>query len=102
MIKVYATPNLAPIQVVIVPIYKEEQFDVISTHVNGLVDALRKLGISVKYDNRDTQKPGFKFAEWELKGVPVRLQLAQMIWKMEPMKLHVEIICRKKWSLKKG
>jgi prolyl-tRNA synthetase len=67
-------PNLAPIQVVIVPIYKtEEQFDAISNHVNALVDALRKLGISVKYDNRDTQKPGFKFAEWELKGVPVRI-----------------------------
>ena len=67
-------PNLAPIQVVIVPIYKtEEQFDAISKHVNGLVEALRKLGISVKYDNRDTQKPGFKFAEWELKGVPVRI-----------------------------
>ena len=67
-------PNLAPIQVVIVPIYKtEEQFDAISKHVNALSDALRKLGISVKYDNRDTQKPGFKFAEWELKGVPVRI-----------------------------
>jgi prolyl-tRNA synthetase len=67
-------PNLAPIQVVVVPIYKtEEQFDAISNHVNLLVDALRKLGISVKYDNRDTQKPGFKFAEWELKGVPVRI-----------------------------
>lgn len=67
-------PNLAPIQVVIVPIYKtEEQFEAISNHVNALADALRKLGISVKYDNRDTQKPGFKFAEWELKGVPVRI-----------------------------
>ena len=67
-------PNLAPIQVVIVPIYKtDEQFDAISEQVNGLVIELRKLGISVKYDNRDTQKPGFKFAEWELKGVPVRI-----------------------------
>ena len=69
-------PNLAPIQVVIVPIYKtDEQFDAISEQVNGLVSDLRKLGISVKYDNRDTQKPGFKFAEWELKGVPVRIAL---------------------------
>jgi prolyl-tRNA synthetase len=67
-------PNLAPIQVVIVPIYKtEEQFDAISEQVNGLTAELRKLGVSVKYDNRDTQKPGFKFAEWELKGVPVRI-----------------------------
>ena len=69
-------PNLAPIQVVIVPIYKtEEQFDAITQQVNGLTAELRKLGISVKYDNRDTQKPGFKFAEWELKGVPVRIAL---------------------------
>jgi prolyl-tRNA synthetase len=69
-------PNLAPIQVVIVPIYKtEEQFDAISEQVNGLIAELKKLGISVKYDNRDTQKPGFKFAEWELKGVPVRIAL---------------------------
>jgi prolyl-tRNA synthetase len=69
-------PNLAPIQVVIVPIYKtEEQFDAISEQVDVLTAELRKLGISVKYDNRDTQKPGFKFAEWELKGVPVRIAL---------------------------
>ncbi|WP_130734514.1 proline--tRNA ligase [Flavobacterium sp. J27] len=69
-------PNLAPIQVVIVPIYKtEEQFEVISQEVNELVKALRKLNISVKFDNRDTHKPGFKFAEWELKGVPVRLAI---------------------------
>jgi len=67
-------PNLAPIQVVVVPIYKtEEQLDAISMQVNGLLVELRKLGISVKFDNRDTQKPGFKFAEWELKGVPVRI-----------------------------
>jgi prolyl-tRNA synthetase len=67
-------PNLAPIQVVVVPIYKtEEQLDAISIQVNGLLGELRKLGISVKFDNRDTQKPGFKFAEWELKGVPVRI-----------------------------
>ena len=69
-------PNLAPIQVVIVPIYKtDEQFDAISEEVNQLVVALRKLNVSVKFDNRDTHKPGFKFAEWELKGVPVRLAI---------------------------
>lgn len=67
-------PNLAPIQVVIVPIYKsDEQLDAISNEVDVLVKALRKLNISVKFDNRVTQKPGFKFAEWELKGVPVRI-----------------------------
>lgn len=67
-------PNLAPIQVVIVPIYKsEEQLQAISTAVANVSAALRKLNISVKYDDRATQKPGFKFAEWELKGVPVRI-----------------------------
>jgi prolyl-tRNA synthetase len=67
-------PNLAPIQVVIVPIYKtDEQLAEITTAVNELTAKLRKLKISVKYDDRTTQKPGFKFAEWELKGVPVRI-----------------------------
>jgi prolyl-tRNA synthetase len=67
-------PSLAPIQVVIVPIYKtDEQLEEISTVVNGLTSELKKLNISVKFDNRTTQKPGFKFAEWELKGVPVRI-----------------------------
>ena len=67
-------PSLAPIQVVIVPIYKtDEQLDEISTVVNGLISEFKKLNISVKFDNRTTQKPGFKFAEWELKGVPVRI-----------------------------
>jgi prolyl-tRNA synthetase len=67
-------PSLAPIQVVIVPIYKtEEQLEEISAVVNGLTSELKKLAISVKFDNRTTQKPGFKFAEWELKGVPVRI-----------------------------
>lgn len=67
-------PNLAPIQVVIVPIYKtDEQFDAISDEVKELMTKLRKLNISVKYDNRDTHKPGFKFNEYELKGVPVRI-----------------------------
>jgi len=67
-------PKLAPIQVVIVPIYRgEAELDAISVKVNEIVAALRKAGISVKYDNRDTQKPGWKFAEYELKGVPVRI-----------------------------
>ncbi|WP_163399386.1 proline--tRNA ligase [Flavobacterium fluviatile] len=67
-------PNLAPIQVVIVPIYKtDEQLAEITVAVNDLTAKLKKLRISVKYDNRTTQKPGFKFAEWELKGVPVRI-----------------------------
>ena len=67
-------PNLAPIQVVIVPIYKsDEQLEAITSEVDVLVKAFKKLNISVKYDNRTTQKPGFKFAEWELKGVPVRI-----------------------------
>jgi len=69
-------PKLAPIQVAIVPIFKgQEQLDTISEKVNVLVDKLRAKGISVKFDNRDNQKPGFKFAEYEMKGVPVRLAI---------------------------
>jgi prolyl-tRNA synthetase len=69
-------PNLAPIQVVIVPIFKTEQeFEKISTVANELVAQFKKLKISVKFDHRTTQKPGFKFAEWELKGVPVRIAI---------------------------
>ncbi len=67
-------PKLAPFQVVIVPIYKgEEQLDAISQVANELVSDLRLRGISVKYDNRDTHKPGWKFNEYELKGVPLRI-----------------------------
>ncbi|QLC67905.1 proline--tRNA ligase [Flavobacterium sp. LPB0248] len=67
-------PNLAPIQVVIVPIYKtDEQLAQITEAVKDLTAKLRKLKITVKFDDRTTQKPGFKFAEWELKGVPVRI-----------------------------
>ena len=67
-------PNLAPIQVVIVPIYKtDEQLEAITDAVNELTLMLRSMHISVKFDNRTTQKPGFKFAEWELKGVPIRI-----------------------------
>jgi prolyl-tRNA synthetase len=69
-------PRLAPIQVVIVPIYKnEEQLEQISSHVAPLKKALEAQGVSVKYDNRDTHKPGWKFAEYELKGVPVRIAI---------------------------
>ena len=69
-------PNLAPIQVVIVPIYKsEEELERITLVANGLINQFKKIGISVKFDNRTTQKPGFKFAEWELKGVPVRIAI---------------------------
>jgi len=71
-------PKLAPIQVVIVPIYKGlEQLDAMSKRVEPLVKELRSKGISVKYDDRDTYKPGFKFNEYELKGVPVRLAIGQ-------------------------
>jgi prolyl-tRNA synthetase len=69
-------PKLAPIQVVIVPIYKgEEQLNELNAHVDGLVKELSSKGISVKYDNRDTHKPGFKFNEYELKGVPLRIAI---------------------------
>ena len=69
-------PHLAPIQVVIVPIYKStEQLDEISRRVEPMVEKFRNMGISVKYDNADNKRPGFKFADYELKGVPVRLAL---------------------------
>lgn len=69
-------PKLAPIQVVIVPIYKgEEQLAAISEKVNVFVKELRAKGISVKFDDRDTYRPGAKFAEYELKGVPVRIAI---------------------------
>ncbi len=69
-------PNLAPYQVVIVPIYRtDEQLKAISEKVNQIISDLRAQGISVKYDDRTTHKPGWKFAEYELKGVPVRLAM---------------------------
>lgn len=69
-------PKLAPIQVVIVPIYRsQEQLDTINAKVAPIVEKLKKQGISVKYDNTDNKRPGFKFADYELKGVPVRLVL---------------------------
>lgn len=69
-------PHLAPIQVVIVPIFKsDEQLEEINNVVNPIVAELKSMGISVKYDNADNKRPGFKFAEYELKGVPVRLAI---------------------------
>ncbi|HNW56437.1 MAG TPA: proline--tRNA ligase [Bacteroidales bacterium] len=69
-------PKLAPIQVVIVPIYKnEEQLSSISVAANNIKEGLEALGLSVKYDNRDNYKPGYKFADYELKGVPIRLAI---------------------------
>jgi prolyl-tRNA synthetase len=69
-------PKLAPIQVVIVPIYKSsEQLEILTVSANKIKAGLEALGITVKYDDRDTHKPGFKFADYELKGVPVRLAI---------------------------
>ena len=71
-------PKLAPTQVVIVPIYKgADGLQKISAKVKPLMEALKTKGISVKYDDRDTQKPGWKFAEYELQGVPVRLAVGE-------------------------
>jgi len=69
-------PKLAPIQVVIIPVYKTDaEFDQITAIANDLSTKLKMRNISVKYDQRDTQRPGFKFAEYEIKGVPVRLAI---------------------------
>jgi prolyl-tRNA synthetase len=69
-------PRLAPIQVVIVPVYRAlEQLEVISDRVKEIVAQLKAKGISVKFDDNDNKKPGWKFAEYELKGVPVRLAI---------------------------
>lgn len=69
-------PKLAPIQVVIVPIYKgEESKPVIDEKATALMTALKAKGIRVKYDNSDNSRPGWKFAEYEMKGVPVRIAL---------------------------
>ena len=71
-------PRLAPIQVVIVPIYKDaEGLKAISEKVAPIVEELRAKGISVKYDDADNKRPGFKFADYEVKGVPVRLAIGQ-------------------------
>jgi prolyl-tRNA synthetase len=69
-------PKLAPIHVVIVPIYKnEEQLKAVSEVAHKIKDDLNKKNITVKYDDRDTQKPGWKFAHYELKGVPIRIAI---------------------------
>ncbi|CAN0092567.1 unnamed protein product [Chrysoparadoxa australica] len=69
-------PMLAPIQVVIVPIYKkEEEKTAIDEKVQGLIDELKALGVSVKYDDDDNRRPGWKFAEYEVKGVPLRVAI---------------------------
>jgi prolyl-tRNA synthetase len=69
-------PKLAPYQVVIVPIYRnDEQFAQIDAKISPIINELKTLGISVKYDNSQNKKPGWKFAEYELKGVPVRLAM---------------------------
>ena len=66
-------PRLAPIQVVIIPIGKADQIVAVSEAMKPVIDGLRQLGISVKFDDSDNKRPGFKFADYELKGVPVRL-----------------------------
>jgi prolyl-tRNA synthetase len=69
-------PKMAPIQVVIVPIYKgDEELEKISAVAQQIISDLKAKNISVKYDNRDTQRPGFKFAEYEMKGVPLRIAI---------------------------
>ncbi|MCX6283523.1 MAG: proline--tRNA ligase [Bacteroidetes bacterium] len=69
-------PKLAPIQVVIVPVFKnEEQLKAVSNVVNPIKKALESRGVSVKYDDRDTHKPGWKFSEYEFKGVPLRITI---------------------------
>lgn len=69
-------PKIAPLQVVIVPIYKgQEQKDQIDGKVSEIMAGLKKMGISVKYDDNDNNRPGWKFAEYEMKGVPVRLAI---------------------------
>ncbi|HVZ24408.1 MAG TPA: His/Gly/Thr/Pro-type tRNA ligase C-terminal domain-containing protein, partial [Sediminibacterium sp.] len=69
-------PKIAPVQVVIVPIYKgDAQKAAIDNTVQGIVQQLKARGISVKYDDKDTARPGWKFAEYEMKGVPVRVAI---------------------------
>ena len=84
-------PALAPIQVVIIPIGgKPEQMAAVDAAVAPIIDELKKMGISVKYDNADNKRPGFKFADYELKGVPVRLVLGAR----DLENGTVEVMCR--------
>ncbi len=81
-------PKLAPFQVVIVPIYKgEKQLGKISEKVNEIKSKLEELGISVKFDDRNTHKPGWKFAEYELKGVPIRIAIGNRDLKNETIEV---------------
>ena len=68
-------PALAPIQVVIIPIGKAGQTEALDSKAEEISEGLRKLGVSVKYDNSDNKRPGFKFADYELRGIPVRIVL---------------------------
>jgi prolyl-tRNA synthetase len=71
-------PKLAPVQVVIVPVYKgQEGLDRITVEVAKIVSKLKVRNISVKYDDRDSQRPGWKFAEYELKGIPLRIAIGE-------------------------
>ena len=71
-------PKMAPIQVVLIPIYKgPDSQNMLAEKLNLLAEALEKKGIRVKFDNRDTQRPGWKFAEYELKGVPIRIAMGE-------------------------
>ena len=81
-------PKLAPIQVVVVPIYKhQEELENISAFVSELKKNLHKRSIRLKFDDRDTQRPGFKFAEYELKGVPLRVAIGSRDMKSETVEL---------------
>ena len=69
-------PKLAPIQVVIVPIYKNnEQLGAISEKASSILSSLKTAGITAKFDDDDSKKPGWKFAEYEMKGVPIRIAI---------------------------
>lgn len=69
-------PKLAPIQVVIIPIYKgDEQKKLIDEKINPIIEDFKALGISVKYDDDDSRRPGWKYAEYEMKGIPVRIAI---------------------------
>ena len=90
-------PKLAPIQVVIIPIYKNtEQLESISSTAKKIKTDLEAKGISVKYDDRDNNKPGWKFADYELKGVPVRLAMGPGTLKTKQLKLHGVILLQKR------
>jgi prolyl-tRNA synthetase len=68
-------PKIAPIQVVIVPVYKTDQRDMVMQHANSLLSSLTKEGLTVHLDGRDDRTPGWKFNDWELKGIPLRIEM---------------------------